>query len=192
MSFASCGWAFPENIVVVAESTSGPPSGGELSPSGAKTDGLARALIGGPRSCIGRSSKLVQNAWLGRQDSNLRITGSKPVALPLGYAPTPVDRFKRGIVLVGRGRAQGTGRPVADRDPHVERRVRHPAAPRHEDAVDRLVSLVLDAPEPLVEPLERVRAAEPRLRRVARVRQPEQPRIETLHRHPPAEQCREV
>ena len=25
--------------------------------------------------------------WLGRQDSNLRITGSKPVALPLGYAP---------------------------------------------------------------------------------------------------------
>ncbi len=26
--------------------------------------------------------------WLGRQDSNLRITGSKPVALPLGYAPT--------------------------------------------------------------------------------------------------------
>jgi hypothetical protein len=25
--------------------------------------------------------------WLGRQDSNLGITGSKPVALPLGYAP---------------------------------------------------------------------------------------------------------
>ena len=25
--------------------------------------------------------------WLGRQGSNLRITGSKPVALPLGYAP---------------------------------------------------------------------------------------------------------
>ena len=25
--------------------------------------------------------------WLGRQDSNLRMTGSKPVALPLGYAP---------------------------------------------------------------------------------------------------------
>ncbi len=25
--------------------------------------------------------------WLGRQDSNLRYTGSKPGALPLGYAP---------------------------------------------------------------------------------------------------------
>jgi hypothetical protein len=25
--------------------------------------------------------------WLGRQDSNLRYTGSKPDALPLGYAP---------------------------------------------------------------------------------------------------------
>jgi hypothetical protein len=25
--------------------------------------------------------------WLGRQGSNLRITGPKPVALPLGYAP---------------------------------------------------------------------------------------------------------
>ena len=25
--------------------------------------------------------------WLGRKGSNLRITGSKPVALPLGYAP---------------------------------------------------------------------------------------------------------
>ena len=25
--------------------------------------------------------------WLGRQGSNLRITGSKPDALPLGYAP---------------------------------------------------------------------------------------------------------
>ena len=25
--------------------------------------------------------------WLGRQDSNLRMRGSKPRALPLGYAP---------------------------------------------------------------------------------------------------------
>ena len=28
-----------------------------------------------------------EKRWLGRQGSNLRITGSKPVALPLGYAP---------------------------------------------------------------------------------------------------------
>ena len=27
------------------------------------------------------------SSWLGRQDSNLRITGPKPVALPLGYDP---------------------------------------------------------------------------------------------------------
>jgi hypothetical protein len=26
--------------------------------------------------------------WLGRRDSNPRITGPKPVALPLGYAPS--------------------------------------------------------------------------------------------------------
>jgi hypothetical protein len=29
----------------------------------------------------------IRSLWLGRQDSNLRITGPKPVALPLGYAP---------------------------------------------------------------------------------------------------------
>jgi hypothetical protein len=28
------------------------------------------------------------NAWLGREDSNLRMAGSKPAALPLGYAPS--------------------------------------------------------------------------------------------------------
>jgi hypothetical protein len=29
--------------------------------------------------------------WLGRQDSNLRYTGSKPDALPLGYAPVTIQ-----------------------------------------------------------------------------------------------------
>ena len=29
----------------------------------------------------------LRSIWLGRQDSNLRMTGSKPVALPLGDAP---------------------------------------------------------------------------------------------------------
>jgi hypothetical protein len=28
------------------------------------------------------------NAWLGREDSNLRVAESKSAALPLGYAPT--------------------------------------------------------------------------------------------------------
>ena len=27
------------------------------------------------------------NSWLGRRDSNPRITGPKPAALPLGYSP---------------------------------------------------------------------------------------------------------
>lgn len=31
--------------------------------------------------------KHIQSTWLGWQDSNLRMTGSKPAALPLGYTP---------------------------------------------------------------------------------------------------------
>ena len=30
--------------------------------------------------------------WLGWQGSNLRMTGSKPVALPLGYTPSKTIR----------------------------------------------------------------------------------------------------
>ena len=37
-----------------------------------------------------KTEKDQNDIWLGRQDSNLRITGSKPVALPLGYAPFTV------------------------------------------------------------------------------------------------------
>ena len=37
-----------------------------------------------------KTEKAKNDIWLGRQDSNLRITGSKPVALPLGYAPFTV------------------------------------------------------------------------------------------------------
>ena len=29
--------------------------------------------------------------WLGWQDSNLRMTGPKPAALPLGYIPIPLN-----------------------------------------------------------------------------------------------------
>src|SRR3546814_11546679 len=32
--------------------------------------------------------RFANKKWLGRMDSNLRMTGSKPVALPLGDAPT--------------------------------------------------------------------------------------------------------
>ena len=32
--------------------------------------------------------------WLGREDSNLRIIGPKPVALPLGYALRPLKATK--------------------------------------------------------------------------------------------------
>jgi hypothetical protein len=43
--------------------------------------------------------------WLGRQDSNLRMTGPKPVALPLGYDPL--------MYAVG-ARADGTVRRVSE------------------------------------------------------------------------------
>ena len=42
--------------------------------------------------------------WLGWQDSNLRMPGSKPGALPLGDTPTenekPPGNFERAIVLI--------------------------------------------------------------------------------------------
>src|SRR5665811_1188209 len=34
--------------------------------------------------------------WLGREDSNLRMPGPKPGALPLGYAPAPDGRGAAG------------------------------------------------------------------------------------------------
>ena len=34
-------------------------------------------------------------SWLGRRDSNPRVTGSEPVALPLGYSP-----MRTRIVLI--------------------------------------------------------------------------------------------
>ena len=36
--------------------------------------------------------------WLGREDSNLRITGPKPAALPLGYAPRAANEGGKSIV----------------------------------------------------------------------------------------------
>jgi hypothetical protein len=36
--------------------------------------------------------------WLGREDSNLRYTGPKPVALPLGYAPRAANEGAKSIV----------------------------------------------------------------------------------------------
>jgi hypothetical protein len=32
--------------------------------------------------------------WQGRKDSNLRMAGSKPAALPLGYAPKETGNFQ--------------------------------------------------------------------------------------------------
>ena len=37
------------------------------------------------------------NGWLGRQDSNLRMPGSKPGALPLGDAPSYQIAFAMNI-----------------------------------------------------------------------------------------------
>ena len=40
----------------------------------------------------------LKNLWLGWQDLNLRITGSKPVALPLGYTPLKTQSNKQVIL----------------------------------------------------------------------------------------------
>jgi hypothetical protein len=41
-----------------------------------------------------RSPSAINLMWQGRQGSNLRMTGSKPVALPLGDAPINSTRYK--------------------------------------------------------------------------------------------------
>ena len=48
-------------------------------------------------SCLIRPRVVVPwvTDWLGWKDSNLRITGSKPVALPLGYTPIVCHLDKR-------------------------------------------------------------------------------------------------
>ena len=58
-----------------------------------------------------------RKSWLGRQDSNLRMTGSKPVALPLGDAPK-ITRSNRtantralGARVVGRSRFARSSNP---------------------------------------------------------------------------------
>jgi hypothetical protein len=50
-----------------------------------------------------------ENAWLGREDSNLRMAESKSAALPLGYAPT---RRKAG------GTRRKAGRTIVRALPH--------------------------------------------------------------------------
>jgi plasmid stabilization system protein ParE len=42
----------------------------------------------------------VPKCWLGREDSNLRMTESKSVALPLGYAPTDIPAGCHAGLLV--------------------------------------------------------------------------------------------
>src|SRR5690606_30562570 len=141
MSFVSDGCALPEKMVVVAESTSGPPIGWGMSPSDAKTAGLPEfAILSNPSVCrLDVRPSESNGAWLGRQDSNLRMTGSKPVALPLGYAPMPVGSSERGIVLLRCGRVQGTDRPIVDGEPHVEPVVGHLDPARDEQALGELV-----------------------------------------------------
>ena len=41
-----------------------------------------------------------QFQWLGWQGSNLRMTGSKPAALPLGYTPKQPARIMDCVVVV--------------------------------------------------------------------------------------------
>ena len=59
--WANPGLAFPEKIAMLGETSSD--------------------------SAFTACSLFHMLVWLGWQDSNLRFTGSKPDALPLGYAP---------------------------------------------------------------------------------------------------------
>ena len=45
-----------------------------------------------PCGYSGETPQTRRIAWLGRQDSNLRMAASKAAALPLGDAPTRADR----------------------------------------------------------------------------------------------------
>jgi hypothetical protein len=48
---------------------------------------LEKPAIGGPFCSQRRKFSETRNAWLGREDSNLRMVESKSTALPLGDAP---------------------------------------------------------------------------------------------------------
>jgi hypothetical protein len=64
--------------------------GAEIHPSSCQR--LPISLLHSPPCCDREADGFqeygIEMRWLGRQGSNLRMTGSKPVALPLGYAPT--------------------------------------------------------------------------------------------------------
>src|SRR3989338_3963075 len=54
------------------------------------------AWSGGLRQPSGaRNARAAAEIWLGREGSNLRMAGSKPAALPLGYAPAGSGSRKR-------------------------------------------------------------------------------------------------
>src|SRR3990167_2538319 len=64
-----------------------------------------------PRQTRAPGTRVTGQAWLGRQDSNLRMAASKAAALPLGDAPAGcrnanARRLKRDIAAVAR---KGTG-----------------------------------------------------------------------------------
>ena len=68
-----------------------------------------------PGSKVVSYCKVLRN-WLGWQDSNLRITGSKPVALPLGYTPFS---FARIVLRVSRS-VQDVWCPVINNNPKLQ------------------------------------------------------------------------
>ena len=61
---------------------------------------MTRASRGsvGHFSVAGKDQQSQRNAWLGREDSNLRMAESKSAALPLGDAPRRADHNRRGAL----------------------------------------------------------------------------------------------
>src|SRR5438552_32691 len=118
------------------------------------------------------------------------MAGSKPAALPLGYAPTRAFCGARGDhsrspSLIGPS-------PVVDCETKFELAMREVDAPRHEHArlsarkSRELVGRQRRAPLPLLEgrerPVRTVFAGGP----VRRIREAEQPRMQAADRQPPA------
>src|SRR5579885_587350 len=99
MSRARPGLALPENSInwesvsVIRRRPSVRASMGGSQAKGVESNSIGALL--GSRFCgdarfFQARRALGKTGWLGRMDSNHRMAGSKPAALPLGYAPSRV------------------------------------------------------------------------------------------------------
>ena len=63
-------------------------SNGFALPANTEMDDESNSLLRAIKTTTRRTSQTLERGWLGWKDSNLRMAGSKPAALPLGDTPT--------------------------------------------------------------------------------------------------------